>query len=332
METILVFNVAASAGGALTILREYYEKAINDTENQWIFILSTPKFEQRKNIRVINYPWIKKSWLHRLFFDSFFPQKIIKKYKPTKIISLQNIAIKTKIDQELYLHQSIPFTEYKFKLVSNTKLWIYQNIIGRKIKKNFKYAAKILVQTQWMKEEAGKYTDKSIEIISPSVKIPSGSLYKKEEKLNYFYPAAALLYKNHDLIIKTLIRLTDISDKFTVYFTLKGSENRKIKKLKHLVLKNNLPIVFLGTLSYDEVINWYSKSTLIFPSYLETFGLPLLEASVIGSPIRASNMPFSREILRDYFDKVFFDPESIEELEGIIRKDVKKHYEKKDYS
>lgn len=319
METILVFNVAASTGGALTILREYYEKAINDTQNQWIFILSTPKFEQRKNVKVINYPWIKKSWIHRLFFDRFFTQKIIKKYKPTKIISLQNIAIKTKIYQELYLHQSIPFAEYKFKLIRNTKLWIYQNIIGRKIKKNFKYADKILVQTQWMHNEVEKYTKAIVHVVEPCINIPCDLVYKKGKMNDYFYPAGALPYKNHDVIIEALMNFRGSFDNILVYFTLEGNETKAIKKMKLKIEKFGLPVVFLGNLSYDEVLKWYSKSTLIFSSYLETFGLPLLEAKLIGSPIITSDMPFSREILEGYDKCKYFKYNNSQGLYEILK-------------
>ena len=70
------------------------------------------------------------------------------------------------------------------------------------------------------------------------------------------------------------------------------------------VCKNkNLNINWIGTLDYAEVIGMYEKSVLLFPSYVETFGLPLKEARTVGAPILAADMPFSREIL-DGYDKV----------------------------
>ena len=42
-KTIIIFNVAASSGGALTILNQYYNKALEDKDNNYIFVISTPK-------------------------------------------------------------------------------------------------------------------------------------------------------------------------------------------------------------------------------------------------------------------------------------------------
>ena len=66
---IMVFDVPADSGGALTILNQYYDKAVKDTENEWIFIISTPILKSKMNVKVVNFPWVKKSWFHRLYFD-----------------------------------------------------------------------------------------------------------------------------------------------------------------------------------------------------------------------------------------------------------------------
>ena len=49
---ILVLDVAASESGALTILKEYYEKAKQDTENHYIFCVSTTELESINNVDV----------------------------------------------------------------------------------------------------------------------------------------------------------------------------------------------------------------------------------------------------------------------------------------
>jgi glycosyltransferase involved in cell wall biosynthesis len=59
---------------------------------------------------------------------------------------------------------------------------------------------------------------------------------------------------------------------------------------------------------------------LIFPSYLETFGLPLLEARFFNAPIAASDRPFAREILEGYSNADFFDPFSPDDLANKMKK------------
>jgi glycosyltransferase involved in cell wall biosynthesis len=82
----------------------------------------------------------------------------------------------------------------------------------------------------------------------------------------------------------------------------------------HEVQEKNLPIAFIGKITLDEVYDYYSKSILIFPSYIETFGLPMLEAKMHGSPILASDCAFSHEILDGYDRAKFFNPFKVEEL------------------
>jgi glycosyltransferase involved in cell wall biosynthesis len=56
-------------------------------------------------------------------------------------------------------------------------------------------------------------------------------------------------------------------------------------------------IRFAGEVPYAEIPSWYAGAELFaFPSYLETFGHPLLEAMVSGVPVVCADIPVSREI------------------------------------
>ena len=145
----MVFDVPADSGGALSILEEYYHKAINypDKNIQWVFVLSKANFKETNKVKILRYPWVKKSWWHRLFFDYFIAPRLVKKHKPDKILSLQNTIIPrtNKIEQILYIHQTLPFVDYKFKLRENMRYWVYQNIIGRMIVKSIEKADCVIV-------------------------------------------------------------------------------------------------------------------------------------------------------------------------------------------
>ncbi len=330
---IMVFDVPAESGGALTILNQYYDAAIKDTDNEWIFILSTPKFDEHKNIKVLNYPWIKKSWFHRIYFDSFVAHKLVKKYEVDEILSLQNVVIPhINVKQTLYLHQSLPFVEKKYCITENFKFWVYQNIISKMIFNSVKKADEVIVQTKWIMDAAIEKTNVKKEkfvLKQPEMNIQVKKQFStdnnKYDKVIFFYPSSGLEYKNHRVIVEALQYISpNYRKNYEVVFTLKGNENTHIKKLYKITKEKSLPIRFVGELRIDEVYNYYSKSILIFPSYIETFGLPLLEAKIHSSPIIASDCAFSREILGDY-DKVhFFNPFEYCELKAIIENIINK--------
>lgn len=308
-KRIIVYDVAASASGALSVLNDLYTEVRNysDKSIRWTFVISTPHLEETENIKVIRTPWIKKNWLCRLFFDCFIAPKIIKDEKADKILSLQNTIVpNTHIPQVLYLHQSLPFVEYRFTLLESLLFWTYQNIIAKFIYSSVKKAEKVIVQTHWMKDACIEKTQVSpdkMTVIPPIINIAPKKLfaYENMDIPTFIYPATPLIYKNHKVIIGACKQLiNDGLTNFRVIFTMTGTENKLARQLYDEVEKYSLPIEFAGVLSRDGLFEWYSKAVLIFPSYIETFGLPLLEAKIHGTPVIAADTLFAREILDNY--------------------------------
>src|SRR5699024_2925067 len=92
---IMVFDVPAERRGALSILKDFYNeaKSCEDKSINWFFVISKPNLEETDNIKVLRYPWIKKSWFHRLYFDKIVSPILVRKYNINKIFSLQNVRI-----------------------------------------------------------------------------------------------------------------------------------------------------------------------------------------------------------------------------------------------
>lgn len=314
---IVVNDIAASSGGALSILLDFYHYLKdNDSENEWIFLLGDNYIEETEHIKIIVLPEIKKSGYKKIVFDFFTGRKYIKSLHADLFLSMQNIIIfGLKIPKIVYIHQSIPFQSIKsFSLLkkSERKTAIYQHIIGKIIKLSAKKADKVIVQTKWMKNavsEKAKISKNKIINILPNIDELSPYIKKNIDKKNkFFYPTADIIYKNNDCIY----RACEILNKKGYYdFNVKLTINSD-KKMSN--------IEFVGTIKREQVINEYNTSTLIFPSYIETFGYPMAEAKQIGAIVLASDCAFSREVLEGYKNAYFFNPFQSEELVNLMQK------------
>ena len=57
----MIFDLPAVFGGAFTILNMYHKKAIEDQENEYIFVISLPCLKQTDNVTVLNFHGLKKA-------------------------------------------------------------------------------------------------------------------------------------------------------------------------------------------------------------------------------------------------------------------------------
>ena len=319
MRNVLVVDIAAEVGGALTILESFYYAAKTQLNTQWFFLVSKPFYEETENVKVLRYPWTKKLKIYRLFFDLFFIPHLIRKYRIDSVLSLQNHSVFTNKPQMVYLHQSIPFSDYKFYFRKDPSLWFIQNVLKKSILFSVRKADRVIVQSQWMKNgcvrAAGIREDKIL-VISPEVSLEGIRPYRLGGKPNrrFFYPAIAREYKNHQLIISACVLLEQdgIRD-YEVEFTVLPDENHHAKALYQSVSDKNLNIQFIGRIYREKMSDYYENHVLLFPSLLETVGLPLKEAKKASSIILAADCAYAHEALTDYKNAFFVknDPQEL---------------------
>lgn len=313
---IVVNDIAASHGGAMTVLKDFYSCVCNyDKENEWIFLLNDRYFEETENVKILTLPEIKKSRLKKIVFDCISGKYYIQKLKPDVVFSLQNIIIfGLKIPQVVYIHQPLPFqSTKKFSLIkkSEQKLAVIQYFVGQLIKLSAKKSDKIIVQTAWMKEAVCRICHLPENKVMTN--LPTITLNNNEDssvdfnRNEFFYPSSEIVYKNIDCIRNASKILDGKGIAHSITLTLPPKKS----------IGN---IHCIGRLSHDDVMKRYHDSTLLFPSYIETFGYPIAEARMIGTIVLASDTPFSREILKGYANAYFFDPFKPEELAELMEK------------
>lgn len=319
---IMVVDVAAQHGGAATILEQFVGEFKSDSTNDYVVVLSTMQFEDCSNIKFINFPWVKKSYLHRLWFDVIYSKKLVRKYKPDKILSLQNCTISAgKVEQEVYFHNPLPISDIKYKLNESKSIWIYQNILGRYWKNSLKKASKIYVQAEWIKRALitkWNQNEENIIVKTPVLDVSySEHFVRKEEGIVLFYPASTAIYKNHSKLLEAFSQVCEELKDESPTLVLTGNGSGLSEEAKHIVDSNDR-IKLVGRLARNEMIEMYCKSTLIFPSLIETFGLPLLEAKTLGCFILANDAEYAHAVISNYDKVKYFDAKNTREIKKAI--------------
>jgi glycosyltransferase involved in cell wall biosynthesis len=127
------------------------------------------------------------------------------------------------------------------------------------------------------------------------------------EKLKLFYPASNYEHKNHKLIIEldNNYNLEDLASEILV--TIPEPPN----------LRKGTIIKALGTISHQECFEYYAITNgLLFPSLMESYGLPLIEAMYVGLPIIAPKLEYAEWICGS--EAIYFDPNNVESLYNAI--------------
>lgn len=322
MKVIAVNNPAAKEGGALTILTKFIENLYNSKcKNTFYIFVSVAELKrfEKENIKIIVLP--RQNFIKRIIWDNFNFRNYLKKnnIQSDIVLSIQNtgLNINNKIPQLLYYHQPLPLSEKRWNVFDKKQrvYWLYKNIYPFFIKQNLSKIDKIIVQTEWVKEAFVKkfnFSRDHIFVDKPSIKMPEIDKVKiiPKDKFRIFYPASPLIYKNHKLIIEAIIflnsKIPKLEDKVECIFTFSEHEN---EYLYSLVVENKLDkvIKFIGKIEYKKVLEYYKSSDLlVFPSYIETLGLPLVEAQHFNLRILAINLPYSREVLKKYKKVIYF--------------------------
>lgn len=118
-------------------------------------------------------------------------------------------------------------------------------------------------------------------------------------------------HKNYEVLIRAFALIANEVPVQHYQLIIAGRAEDKLTyhRLINLVSQTHLEerVQFLGEVPHVQLARFYQSADLFaFPSRLETFGHPLVEAMASGCPILASDIPLCREICRD--SALYVDP------------------------
>ena len=310
---IAVVDLASNNGGALAITHSFFEyiAAGNASSCEWYYIIANLSLNETPFVNIIRFPVAGKGLIHRAIVKHIKINRFIHNNQINAVVCMDNMGIANcNIPQFVYLHQSLPFQKIKkfsFFKKEEREFAIRQYLQGSLIKKSISSSTCVFVQTEWMKNAVLDQV-RNVHVVNigyPQYEVRGSTDEIKVLTKDFFYPCSPVIYKNIPVIIKAVNRLRKLGYSFHFYITLTDDELKYLGKTDTI---DKDVFVCLGRISREKVHQLYQKTTLVFPSYIESLGLPLVEARDMGRWIIASDCAFSHEILDSYPNKEYFHP------------------------
>jgi glycosyltransferase involved in cell wall biosynthesis len=131
----------------------------------------------------------------------------------------------------------------------------------------------------------------------------------ESKQFDFVYISSAEPHKNHLALLDAWVVMAEQGIRPTLALTVSEQTAAHVAQLiEQKKSEHGLKITNFGTLQHGEVHNLYRASrALIFPSKLESFGLPLLEATKLGMPVLAPELDYVRDVIEP---AQTFDPNS----------------------
>lgn len=331
-KTIVISAINITEAGPLSVMRDFLSVCSEEkTEGTKIIALVHKKnLYDFDNITYLEFPKSKKSWFLRLYYEYIYFKKLSKQLNADYWISMHdmtpNVVCKNRY---VYCHNATPYYTPTLKdwifgprasLFSLFYLFLYRI----NIKKN----KGIIVQQDWFRTELKKRFDlKNIIVAYPDIATGFfGDINQSDNRQvkKVFFPSYPRSFKNFEIICEAFKRLpSEEQERLEIILTMDKALNSYASFVynKYGYLKN---IRFIGLQTREKVFDYYSKvDALVFPSKLESWGLPITEFKAFGKPIILSDLPYAKEALGSYDYAYFFNPKKAEELTVIFRTLIK---------
>lgn len=335
---IIVNATAARTSGGLTIIKDFMSYIYNLNNAKYtVHLITTTEDIFYDSDNVIIHKISVQNWLTRLKWDRRGFQEWCEHNEiiPDVIVSFQNTCSHftgkyKNIKQLVYYHQLIPLVRYNWNPFrkDERKLFLYAHFYGvfvNRWNKNTEYVVQLPVVKELFCKKFPNIKKECVHVIRPNLpQIDVDTIQIKqiyENKKVFIYPATPLRYKNHTVILKALDNLKnecpDLLEKIKVVFTV-PKDSYIAKKVQKMELEHVVDCI--DSIAYKDLLSYYKRSdVLLFSSKIESFGLPLIEASMFGIPIITVDLSYAREVLEEYTNSVFINSDDFISWSNAIK-------------
>ncbi len=334
-KCVVVSAINFSEGGPLTVFQDCLFAATEVLSPEWNIIALVHNKTSFNNSRVkfIEFPKAKRSWLLRLSYEWVFFLRMSVSIKPDLWFSLHDITPFVRARrQAVYCHNPAPFYSSSLREIQLSPVfWIFTLLYKYVYRLFIKRNSFVIVQQDWIRDAfLNMFGKLPLVVAYPNVKQTDLKLRKSEKKGNhvFLYPSFPRVFKNFEVICQA----TEILNKrnvlnFDVRLTIKGNEN-SYSKWVYSQYKNVKNLKFIGLQSKSDLANHYHVSTtVIFPSKLETWGLPISEAKMYKKRLILADLPYAHETVGCYNEVSFFPQKNATALADLMQAIIEQRWQ-----
>lgn len=298
---------ATNVGGGSCVLLKYLAKALNSRQiphfilcsnrvdlsnSPHLSVQSTPPFSIRRQLLLNEY---------------------CKKLRPNHLFCFGNVPPKNrpKVKQvSTYFHNALLIGSLEprgLDLLFRLRLWILRRSISVS-KRNTDFW---LFQTNYIANCFAKSFDVSSakNIVLPFYEKGETAMPNPEPfDFDFIYSSSLAPHKNHINLFKA-IEICALEGFYpTVAITVDVKRSSKLGKIVERCKDLGAKIFLTGSLDHSQSLSLLEKSKfVVFPSLIETLGLGLIEAALLGKPVICGNLPWIADVIEP---STTFDPHS----------------------
>jgi glycosyltransferase involved in cell wall biosynthesis len=247
----------------------------------------------KNNLQRIYFYYKYRNKIKKIFIFSGIPIYVFKK-NINIYIYIQNTLFFNKKNFLKFLYFKL-FLSSKYNIILQTKTFSKQiiSIIPNLSSNNFLYIP--FFDDSLINRKFDKYFD--------------------NKNLIFFYPSSGEKHKNHKNLFLAFNIIAKKYSNVKLYITLSNNYTELLDLINQI---DNKSIINIGFVNHNNIRNIYNvSSAIIFPSFTESFGLPLIEGCLYKLPILASNLDYVNEIISTNY---LFNPYNIDDIICTIEK------------
>lgn len=323
MPTIVISAVNIVEGGTLKVLQDCL-RAVRSKFPDWriIALVNNEEVVNVDGIEVISLPEAKKSWIRRVYTEYVTFYNMSKSIDPDIWWSLHDMSPRVLAKSKfVYCHNPAPFTRFSIRELSvEPTLLMFNFLYSLFYRINIRSNRAVIVQQDWLRRKfEQRYGVHNVVVAHPVESQAGPPLSVTGPVSTFVYPALARVFKNFELIgdaARLLEREADWNGR--ILLTISPDENRLTRDLFERYGKVR-GIHFIGRQDRAEMTRLYGEmDCLLFPSRLETWGLPITEAKSLGKPMIIADLPYAYETVGTYDHVRFVDTADARALADIM--------------